>query len=120
MKLLRGWEFDELEEKSSATEKRNSYLYTSMANVLEPYSPGERPKGSRYIYNWWTETSSFKSKFTEATLGKSPVRGNYLDHFLFLTDEETVELGKWASEKGKNIRKIDLDSCREFWNEFVQ
>jgi len=25
MKLLRGWEFDELEEKSEETEKRNSY-----------------------------------------------------------------------------------------------
>jgi len=26
MKSLRGWEFDEMEEKSEATKKRNSYL----------------------------------------------------------------------------------------------
>jgi len=26
MKSLRGWEFDEMEEKSTATKKRNSYL----------------------------------------------------------------------------------------------
>jgi len=92
---------------------------TSMANILEPYSPSEIPSGSHYFLNWWTETASLKSKFTEATLGKSPVLRNYLDHFLFLTDEETMALKKWASAKGKDIRKIDLESCREFWREFI-
>ena len=37
MKSLRGWEFDEMEEKSSPTKKRNSYHFS-----LDILIPGER------------------------------------------------------------------------------
>ena len=105
-----------------AAEKRMPYSFRvfdniAMANVLGTYPPGERPKGARYYYHWWTESASWKSKFTEATSGKSPVKGNYLDHFLFLTDREIADLKKLASNRGKDIGKIDLTSCREFWDE---
>ncbi len=108
-----------------ASEKRMPYSFRvfdniAIANVLEAYPPGERPNGSWYFYHWWTESASWKSKFTEVTSGKNPVKGNYLDHFLFLTDKEIADLKKWASSKGKDIRKIDLSSCREFWSEFSQ
>jgi len=106
-------------------EKRVSHTFRvfediPIANVLEPYSPGDRPSGSRYFYHWWTEAASWKTRFTEATLWKKSVSNSFLDHFLFLTDKEIVELRKWTSSKKIDINKIDLEACREFWRDYTK
>ena len=88
------------------------------ANIEEPHAPGEKPSAARYIYNWWIEYAPFETEFYLATSWKKPVTDNFPDHFLFLTEGEIADLREWAAKKGKDVMKIDLKTCREFWAEY--
>lgn len=90
------------------------------AKVHEPYAPGERPSEARNIYNWWIELAPYELLFNDATFWKRPVTNDFTDHFLFLTDGEIADLREWAAKKGKDVMKIDLKMCRDFWAESVQ
>lgn len=106
-----------------ASEKRLPISYRvfedlGISNILEPYAPGENPKGSWYFYNWWVEAMSWKHRFDDAVRNKKPLKDSFLDNFLFLSDKETEELKSWAYNKHKDVRNIDLETCREFWQDY--
>ena len=88
-------------------------------NLKGSYAPGERPSGSKYIYNSWVEAAPWIMSFKEAIEGKKPVTNNFQDHFLFLTDKEIVKLKAWASNKKIDVNRIDLQTCRKFWNDYT-
>lgn len=111
--------------KLYAADKRVPYTFRifediESANVLESYAPGENTSGAWYFYNWWVEAMSWKHHFDDSVRSKKPLRDSFLDNFLFLTDKETEELKRWSYNKHKDIRNIDLDSCREFWREYTR
>ena len=87
------------------------------ANIEEPHAPGEKPGAAKYIYNWWIEYAPFETEFYLATSWKKPVTKDFTEHFLFLTDAEIADLRKWMSSKSKDAMKLDLATCREFWEE---
>lgn len=94
------------------------FMDTNSGSVQEPYAPGGRPGKARRIYNWWIELAEYEYLAQNAIFFKSPVTKDFTDRFLFLTDGEIDELRKWAKSKGKDLMKIDLATCREFWQEY--
>jgi len=115
------------EEKISlyASEKRlpqtfELFMDIDTGHIQEPYALGEKPGAGRLIYNWWVEIAECEYLVNQARFSKRPVKKDFTEHFLFLTDGEIGELRKWAAEKGKDAMKIDLKMCREFWKEYSQ
>ena len=107
-----------------AADKRLSHTFMifsdiEAANIEEPYAPGEKPGAAKRICNQWIEYAPYENLFFLATLWKYPVTKDFTDHFLFLTDGEIRELRKWAAKKRKDDINIDLETCREFWDEYL-
>jgi hypothetical protein len=96
------------------------FMNTNTGSVQEPYAPGEKPGEARRIYNWWIELGEYEYLAQNEIFFKSPVTKDFTEHFLFLTDREIANLRKWAKSKGKDVMKIDLEACREFWSEYSQ
>jgi len=113
------------EEKISlyASEKRlpqtfELFIDIDTGHVQEPCALGEKPATGRFFYNWWVQIAEYELLVNQARFSKKPVTKDFTEHFLFLTEGEIADLRKWAASKGKDVMKLDLATCREFWGEY--
>jgi len=107
------------------SQKRQRYHFRvfedmGVTNVVEPHHLGVRSSGSWYFYDSKFEANHWKRLFEEAVGDKTPVIENFTDYFLFITDRESEELVKWARRMNLNVDDIDLETCREFWQELIR
>lgn len=88
-----------------------------ISNIMEPYAPGNKTRGSWYFYRSPTEAAAWKKRFMEAVDQKKEVKSSFSDHFVFLTAEEIADLKHSILKKCRNLWSIDIGSCREFLEE---
>jgi len=104
-------------------EKRMKQRFTLVDNlensiVFKPYGLGEKPKEVERTENTLFGTGLLKLDFLIAKSGKREVSRDFSEHFVFLTDGEIEALKEWAKQRRKDIQNIDIQTAREFWNEY--